>query len=159
MPSMRPRLPQQNLMHRVTSRPFAPMLTPYMPWYGYPTASISPLQAVMGQCRCGRQSDCSTLKWVLLVTVPRTVLDDAVASPSAPSPLHGEGAEGEASVSQDHRKCLRTASVRQDQRQYLEMGPGNDAANLEMGPGNDAGASTDSVRQARPKEVLSLTSL
>src|SRR5258708_13637045 len=60
------------------------MLTPYMPWYGYPTASISPLQAVMGQCRYGRQSDCSTLKWVL-----------ATASPSAPSPLHGEGAEGD----------------------------------------------------------------
>src|SRR5258708_26720877 len=99
------------------------MLTPYMPWYGYPTASISPLQAVMGQCRCGRQSNCSTLKWVL-----------ATASPQ-PSPLHGEGAEGE-------------ASVRQDQRQYLEMGPGN-----------DAGASTDCVRQARSKAVLTLTSL
>src|SRR5712664_3563508 len=38
-----------------------------------------------------------TLKWVLLVTVPRTVLD-ATAS-------------------------LRTASVRQDQRKYLEMVP------------------------------------
>src|SRR5216683_2656401 len=35
----------------------------------------------------------------------------------------------------------------------LAMGPGNDAANLAMGPGNDAGASTDCVRQARPKEV------
>src|SRR5260370_1221904 len=84
------------------------MLTPYMPWYGYPTASISPLQAVMGQCRCGRQSDCSTLKWVLATTLAR----------------------------------LRTASVSQDQRQYLEMGPGN-----------DAGASTDCVRQPGPKET------
>jgi len=36
------------------------------------------------------------MKWVLLVTVPRTVLDDAAR--------------------------LRTASVRQDQRKYLEMG-------------------------------------
>src|SRR5216683_3717095 len=79
------------------------MLTPYMPWYGYPTASISPLQTVMGQCRYGRQSDCSTLKWVL-----------ATASPQ-PSPLHGEGAEGEASVRQDQRQycvlVLRTHPV------------------------------------------------
>ena len=33
------------------------------------------------------------------------------------------------------------------------MGLANDAANLEMDPGNDAGASTDCVRQAGPKEV------
>jgi hypothetical protein len=33
------------------------------------------------------------------------------------------------------------------------MGPANDAANLEMGPVNDAGASTDCVSQAGPKEV------
>src|SRR5216683_2422650 len=33
---------------------------------------------------------------------------------------------------------LRTASVRQDQRKYFEMGLANDAATLEMGPGNDA---------------------
>jgi hypothetical protein len=56
------------------------------------------------------------LKWVLLVKVPRTFLDDAAR--------------------------LRTASVRQDQRKYLEMGPGT-----------DAGAFTDCVRQARPEEV------
>jgi hypothetical protein len=37
---------------------------------------------------------------------------------------------------------LLTASVRSDQRKYLEMDPGN-----------DAGASTDCVRQPGPKEV------
>ena len=33
------------------------------------------------------------------------------------------------------------------------MGPANDAANLEMGHANAAGAATDCVSQACPKEV------
>jgi hypothetical protein len=115
------------------------------------------------------------LKWVLLVTVPRTVLDATASLRTA-------------SVRQGHRKycvlVLRTHPVgsvvwssvsvmmswqyfarynittcRMRQRilfrpaTCLEMGLANDAANLEMGPGNDAGASTDCVRQPGPKEV------
>src|SRR5713101_4358357 len=55
------------------------------------------------------------LKWVLLVTVPRTVLDDAANL--AMGPGNDATRLRTASVSQDQRKCLRTASVRQDQRQ------------------------------------------
>jgi len=54
-----------------------------------------------------------------------------------------------ASVSQDHRKCLRTASVRQDQRQYLEMGLANDAATSPSAPSplRGEGRGEASVRQ------------
>src|SRR5260370_5775861 len=59
-----------------------------------------------------------TLKWVLLVTVPRTVLD-ATASVLTRS-ANDAGASTDC-VGQAERKALRTASVRQDQRQYCVL--------------------------------------
>src|SRR5207245_6449149 len=59
------------------------------------------------------------LKWVLLVTVPRAVLDDATNL--AMGPGNDAARLRTASVSQDPRKCLRTASVRQDQRKYCVL--------------------------------------
>src|SRR5260370_16365683 len=67
------------------------------------TASVSQDQRKCLRTASVRQDQRKYLKWVLLVTVPRTVLDATAASPSAPSPLHGEG-WGEASVRQDQRK-------------------------------------------------------
>jgi hypothetical protein len=59
-----------------------------------------------------------TLKWVLLVTVPRTVLDATalVLTRSA----NDAGASTDC-VGQAERKALRTASVRQDHRQYCVL--------------------------------------
>src|SRR5438132_8551147 len=58
------------------------------------------------------------LQWVLLVTVPRTVLD-ATASVLTRS-ANDAGASTDC-VGQAERKALRTASVRQDQRQYCVL--------------------------------------
>src|SRR6266446_3884418 len=59
-----------------------------------------------------------TLKWVLLVTVPRTVLD-ATASVLTRS-ANDAGASTDC-VGQAERKALRTASVRQDHRKYCVL--------------------------------------
>src|SRR5260221_14013916 len=58
-----------------------------------------------------------TLKWVLLVTVPRTVLD---ATASVLTRL-GNAAAQLVLRTQPRRAALRTASVRQDQRQYCVL--------------------------------------
>src|SRR6266436_2438377 len=58
-----------------------------------------------------------TLKWVLLVTVPRTVLD---ATASVLTRL-GNAAAQLVLRTQPRRKALRTASVRQDQGKYSEL--------------------------------------
>src|SRR5713226_3703823 len=57
------------------------------------------------------------LKWVLLVTVPRTVLD---ATASVLTRL-GNAAAQLVLRTQPRRAALRTASVRQDQRQYCVL--------------------------------------
>src|SRR5260221_11190046 len=58
-----------------------------------------------------------TLKWVLLVTVPRTVLD---ATASVLTRL-GNAAAQLVLRTQPRRAALRTASVRQDHRQYCVL--------------------------------------
>src|SRR6266852_660184 len=58
------------------------------------------------------------LQWVLLVTVPRTVLD-ATASVLTRS-ANDAGASTDC-VGQAERRALRTASVRQDQRKYCVL--------------------------------------
>src|SRR5260221_9558093 len=57
------------------------------------------------------------LKWVLLVTVPQTVLD---ATASVLTRL-GNAAAQLVLRTQPRRAALRTASVRQDQRQYCVL--------------------------------------
>src|SRR5216683_4399505 len=81
------------------------------------------------------------LKWVLLVTVPRTVLDDAA---SVLTRL-GNVASQLALRAQPRRAVLRTASVRQDQRQYCVL--------LESHLANEL---RPSCAQARCKECASL---
>src|SRR6266851_9674158 len=100
--------------------------------------------------RLARMASHRSLKWVLLVTVPRTVLD-ATASVLTRS-ANDAGASTDC-VGQAERKALRTASVRQDHRQYLEMGLANATASVLTRSANDAGASTDCVGQAERKAL------